>query len=878
LGVYYPLNSGRNSVSLKVSLPSSAGNSSQSAGYYDYYEILYKRTFASADGNVLRFNGYDTTGIVEYKPSGFNTGDVKVFDVTNSYQAKIINPISYTGGQVRFQANTVQHQPNEFYVIGGQNYKTPPAASKIANQNLKGNLAEGADMIVFYPKEFTSAVNRYKSYRETSGFNKLKVALVETEQLYNEFSGGKLDPVAFRNFMKFAYNNWTTRPTLAFFFGDGSYDYKNIYNLSTRNFLPPIEVSSEQSDDIASFCSDDFAMDINECYTVPTPCQPDFGTGRCCVTSDAEANVVIDKIISYEDPSNYGRWRDKIMYVADDGWTTENQGVNGGEQSLHTGQCEDLAENHTPKYFEKEKVYIVSYPAIYTPQGRRKPDVNPVIINGWNDGRLIINYTGHGSTDLWAHEHIFERQVSIPQLTNKDKYAFLTIASCDLARWDDPYGLSAAEQLVNEQNRGAIGVLAAVRPVYSAPNSTFNNLFWDKFAFLKDTLNLPIRLGQAIFLTKQTQHYDNDMKFALLCDPSLRVGIPQYFTNIDSINGQPGNSLVQMKALQKVKISGSILRPDSTFWNNYNGSISIKVLDVDKQIHIVDFGAPFDFRLDGGTIFTGNANVVNGLWNLEFIVPKDISYSEGHGKILAYFQNTASNGVGYTDNFTINGIDTSAVRDSTGPTISLYMDSRNFRSGDLVNQNPKLIADFYDPFGMNLTGTIGHKIEATLNNNDQSKLDLTSFYNSTNGYQYGSIEYPLQNLQSGKNTLSIKAYDTYNNFTVTSIEFNVQSSSALTLENVYNYPNPMKNSTAFVFNHNFDKPLNATIKIYTVSGRLIKELNKTGITDKFVSIDWDGRDNDGDNIANGTYIYKLTIKSDDGTFSQSNVNKLAKLQ
>jgi hypothetical protein len=876
LGVSYPLNSGKNSVNLKVSLPSSAGNSAQSAGYYDYYEVLYSRTFASADGNVLRFNGIDTTGTVEYRPSGFNTGDVKIFDVTNSSQAKIISPISFTGGQVRFQAAHTDNFPNEYYVVGGLNYKTPASINRTANQNLKGGLAAGADMILFYHKDFTSSATRYKNYRENSGFNSLKVALIDVEQVYNEFAGGKLDPVAMRNFLKYAYNNWTLRPTLVFFFGDGSYDYKNIYNLSTKNFLPPIEVTSDQSDDIASFCSDDFAMEINECFTFPTPSKPDFGTGRICATSDAQANTYVDKIVSYEDPSNFDKWRDKIMYVADDGWTTEN--TLGQEGSLHTGQCEDVAENFTPKYFEKEKVYIVSYPAIYTPQGRRKPDVNPVIVNGWNEGRLVINYTGHGSTDLWAHEHIFERQVSIPLLNNKDKYTFLTIASCDLARWDDPYGVSAAEQLINEQNKGAIGVVAAVRPVYAAPNATFNNLFWKNFTLEKDTLNLPIRVGKAMFNTKQTLFLDNDLKFALLCDPSLRIGLPQYFTRIDTINGIGGNSFVQMKALQKVKISGSVLRPDSTLWNNYNGAITLKVLDVDKQIHLEDFGQPFDFRLDGGTIFTGKANVVNGLWSIEFIVPKDISYSNGNGKVLAYFQNTSSNGVGYFDNFTINGIDSTAVPDTTGPSVNLFLDSRNFRSGDLVNQNPKLIADFFDPFGMNLTGTIGHKIEGTLNGDNQNKLDLTPFYNSTNGYQYGTIEYQLQNLQTGKNTLSIKAYDTYNNYTETNIEFNVQSSSVLTLENVYNYPNPMRNNTAFVFNHNFDKSLNASIKIYTVSGRLIKELNKTGITDKFVSIDWDGRDTDGDAIANGTYIYKLTIKSDDGTFTQSNINKLAKLQ
>ncbi|MBX7046322.1 MAG: type IX secretion system sortase PorU [Ignavibacteria bacterium] len=875
-GVRYALSAGRNTASIKVSLPSSLGNTSQSAGYYDFYEILYKRSFSSADGNVLRFNALDTTATVEYKPSGFTTSDVKIFDVTDYSAPKIVTPISYSGGQVRFQATQLKNQPNEFYVIGGQNYKTPSSVTRTANQNLKGSLSAGADMIVFYHKDFVNAVSRYKNYRENSGFNSLKIALVDVEQLYNEFSGGKLDPVAMRNFMKYAYNNFTLRPTLAFFFGDGSYDYKNIYNLSTKNYLPPIEVSSDASDEIASFCSDDFAMEINECFPYPVPAKPDFGTGRVCASSNDEANIYVDKLIAYEDPANFDRWRDKIMYVADDGWTTDN--TLGQEGSLHTGQCEDVAENHTPKFFEKEKVYIVAYPAVYTPQGRRKPDVNPVIVNGWNEGRLVINYTGHGSTDLWAHEHIFERQVSIPLLNNKNRYTFLTIASCDLARWDDPYGISAAEQLINESNKGAIGVVAAVRPVYAAPNATFNNLFWDNFTFLKDTLNLPIRIGKAMFNTKQNLFQDNDLKFSLICDPSLRIGIPQYFTKIDSLNGPLGLDTAKLKALQKIRIAGSVLRPDSTFWGDYNGTINLKVLDVDKQIHIEDFGYPFDFRLDGGTIFTGRANVVNGKWSVEFIVPKDISYSTGNGKILAYFKNSSSDGVGYTNQFTINGIDSTAVPDTTGPTVNIYLDSRNFRNGDLVNQSPKIIADFYDQFGMNLTGTIGHKIEATLNNNEQNKIDLTPYFNTTGGYQNGTVEYQLQNLPAGKNTLSIKAYDTYNNYAIKTIEFNVQSSSNLTLENVYNYPNPMKSATSFVFNHNFDKPLNATIKIYTVSGRLIKELNKTGITDKFVMLDWDGRDSDGDAIANGTYIYKLTIKSEDGTISQSNVNKLAKLQ
>lgn len=321
--------------------------------------------------------------------------------------------------------------------------------------------------------------------------------------------------------------------------------------------------------------------------------------------------------------------RNIATYVADDGWTTENTG--GQEGSLHTDQCEDVAQNHSPNFLKKNKIYTVTYPSEFTPQGRRKPAVNTEIIRSWNEGRLVMNYTGHGSTDLWAHEHIFERQVSIPQLDNKDKYPFLTIASCDLARWDDPYNLSAGEQLVILKDKGAIGVSAAVRPVYSVPNAIYNNKLYDNL-FKSDSLGKRIRMGKAVFNTKQELYYENDLKFSLLCDPTLRLGVPQYRTRIDSINNVSGDSVFEMKSLQKVKVSGSVLRADSSFWQDYSGNIEVQVYDVDKTISFVDFGYTFNFKVIGGIIYTGKTSVSNGKWTIDFVVPKDISYNPGRGK------------------------------------------------------------------------------------------------------------------------------------------------------------------------------------------------------------------------------------------------------
>lgn len=877
-GVNYSLLPGRSSINFKASLPSSNGNSSNVSGYYDFYEVLYSRIF-SADNNQLRFNSPDTNVITEYRINNFTSQNVKIFEISSQENVNLINPLSFNGGTVTFQSANTAGIVKEFY-ISGNNYKTPVSFSpRVTNQNLKGELAEGASFIIIAPKEFLNAANRLKAQREKPGVNYIKTFVIDAEKIYNEFSGGLQDPVAIRNFLKYSYGNWQERPVYVLFMGDGSYDYKNIYNLynnGIKNWLLPIEKDSEYSDDVDSYCSDDFLVEINENYSEPIgQAITDFSTGRVCVNSLSEANTVVDKIISYEDPVNFDKWKNNNLYVGDDGWTTEQ--TTGGEGSLHTDQCEDVAQNHTPSHIKKDKIYIVSYPSEITPQGRRKPGANIDIIKSWNEGKLVINYTGHGSVDLWAHEHVFVRQISIPQLNNKNKYPFITIASCDLARWDDPFLISAGEQLVNLQDKGAIGVVAAVRPVYASQNAIFNNNFYDNL-FKKDTLNLPLRCGKAMYNVKQFLYSDNDLKYALVCDPTMRLAVPQYFTKIDSINSTPGNVLINMKALQKIKISGSILKTDSSFWSDYSGTLDISVLDVDKNISINDFGYNFNYKLDGGIIYKGKVNVSNGNWIVDFVVPKDISYSPGRGKIITYFKNNYSDGIGYSNNFFMSGLDSNALADSTGPVINLYMDNRNFRSGDMVSQSPKLIADFSDQSGLNLTGTIGHKIEAVLNDDENNKIDLTSFYTSSSGYQNGSVEYSMQNLADGKYKLQLNAWDTYNNYSNSVIEFTVKNNTDLVLDKIYNYPNPMSDYTKFVFQHNYDSPLDANIRIYTVSGRLIKELNKTNITDKFVNIDWEGKDTDGDIIANGTYIYKITIKTQDGSISRSSTGKLAKLK
>jgi hypothetical protein len=487
----------------------------------------------------------------------------------------------------------------------------------------------------------------------------------------------------------------------------------------------------------------------------------------------------------------------------------------------------------------------------------------------------MLNYTGHGSPEVWAHEYVLEKDVIMSQLHNSCRYPFVTIASCDFSKFDNPLSQSGGEQFTMTANKGAIGTIAATRPVYGQQNSVFNNSFWSKLLFQRDTLLFQTRFGKAAFQTKQIYYSVNDLKFLLICDPTLRVQIPRYRSIVDSISGLSNDT---MRALSRIKIYGSIMKPDSSFWGDYNGKIFLKIFDVTKQISMTDEdGFLFNFKLPGGIIYSGTQSVKNGKWIAEFIVPKDISYLNQNGKIINYFYNNSADGSGLYTDFIVGGINPNAPVDTTGPDVKLFIDSRNFRSGDVVNPSFKLISDLFDESGLNTSGTIGHKIEAVMDNNETNKYDLTAFYNSDTTYKSGTLEYDFSNIALGKHTLKLKAWDTYNNSSETEIEFNVSSSDALQVTNVYNYPNPFRDNTAFTFQHNYPNPVNVKIKIYTVAGRLIKEIENKEINDKFVVINWSGKDEDGETLGNGVYIYKLTVDDGNGK-SVTTTGKLAVLK
>lgn len=854
-----------------------SSSSAGATGWLDWVEIIYPRTFEPSN-NYLRFRSPDTTAVVEYQLGAFSSMPA-IFNVTDYANVRRITPASGS-----FRAAETAGGVSEYVAIAPGAYKVPVGVTQIQPQNLRGNVTQ-YDFIIITTPEFASAANRLKAHRENPAYGNLRTIVVEMNQIYNEFSCGVPDVTAMRDFLKYAYDNWPQNaPKFVCFFGQASYDYKGILG-SRSNYVPTWQRTEQPYDDVESGSSDDFFVRYTTAGRLPF-----MVSGRLNARSTAQAEQLVNRIIRYDTESARDAWKMRALFVGDDGYV--GRGVDE-EGSIHTRGA-DIVAGLTPNIFDKKKVYLEEYPAVTTGQSRSKPGAYRDIIDNINRGVLIVNFTGHGNPTVWTHEGVFSVQTSIPQLVNANKLAFFYAATCNFSQFDDPGRETGSEMLMNRPEGGAIGVVSASRKVYSGPNETLNNGIYINM-FRQDQFGrvLVDRVATGLFLFKAgggSGWFTNDEKYLILGDPSMRLQYPREYVAIDTINsasvefenGLPRSSLIQLKSLSSVTVKGTIRNQANAIDSTAGGRVTLVVNDATRSITIRPYN--WAYSISGSLIYRGESTVSNGHFISTFVVPKDIAYADStiSGRMVAYYvsSNTPSDGAGYTAKITVSGTD-SAAADTTGPTMKIglgatYESGLAFRSGDLVNEKPVLFVDLADSSGINTsTSGVGHRIEGWLNSSGQS-IDLTDFYTSKlDNFRQGTVRYPLRDLPQGRNSIRVRAWDTYNNASMSEVFFEVRSSEQLHVLDVMNYPNPFVHGTAFTFRHNQVIPVNATVKIYTLAGRLIQTLDTFGAGDAFVKIAWDGRDRDGDVLANGVYLYKLIVRTVDGRFTSEVLGKLA---
>jgi Peptidase family C25 len=450
----------------------------------------------------------------------------------------------------------------------------------------------------------------------------------------------------------------------------------------------------------------------------------------------------------------------------------------------------------------------------------------------------------------------------------------LVSATCEFTKFDDPDRVSAGEWASLNAKGGAIALMTTTRSVYFDVNSATALRFFEN-VFKRDSDSLPQTFGDIIRVTKNltTTTNDNKRSFTLIGDPALRIAMPRLSIKADSMYREgTGNAYDTVRALDKMTLVGHVEDLNGNLLSGFNGIVSPTIFDKPITEYTLgqDPGAPIvAYQQQKNAIFKGQATVVNGYFKISFIVPKDINFGIGNGKISMYGHDNVTDAMGLDNSVVIGGINPNGIDDDKGPDIELYMNEETFVSGGLTDENPILIAKLFDENGINAVGSgIGHDITAIIDANSAEPIILNEYYLADlNTYQSGVINYNFTNLSPGKHTLTLKAWDVNNNSSEATIEFVVQEKESPALSHVLNYPNPFTTSTLFYFEHNqVNSALEAQIQIFTVSGKLVKTINELVNTVGFRTegIPWDGKDDFGDQLAKGVYVYRVSVKTETG--------------
>jgi hypothetical protein len=427
-------------------------------------------------------------------------------------------------------------------------------------------------------------------------------------------------------------------------------------------------------------------------------------------------------------------------------------------------------------------------------------------------------------------------------------------------------------------NTGAIALMSTTRVVYSAPNAFLNrNIF--NFAFDKDSSGNSLALGDIIRLAKNNSGSGpNKRNFTLLGDPALRLTYPWHGSVVtDSINNHSVNEEIDsLKALSVITVSGHIENNSGKLIDSFNGIVSPLIFDKESRISTLanDGGSSVEFPVRHNILFSGNTRAINGKFSFTFIVPRDIDYSAGFGKVSYYATDELHDMNGEFSRIIVGGFSQAVVNDITGPDIRLFMNDTLFRNGGITNSTPKLLSVIEDLGGINTTGSgIGHDIIAYLDNDQNNSFVLNSYFeNDFDNYRKGSLLYGLPSLSEGAHTLTLKAWDNFNNSSTSSLDFVVGNDGKFVINNLFNYPNPFFNETRIQAEHNRpDEELSITINIYNLSGKAIKVIRTTVTTSGLTlpSIIWECNDDRGGKVGRGLYPYKVIIVTAGGETSSA---------
>jgi hypothetical protein len=872
--------SGSFSFTYNFSNPDQTGSS---VGYI-YNIILNAKRSLTFTGGSMCFRSISSIG--PSNVSQFNlaaaTATTHIWDVSNITAIQEITGTN-SSGTLSFTVPTPSLR--EFAAVDiSSSLPNPIGINPVSSQNLHG--VGQPNMLIITPDDLLDPSNDLAAFHSQNDHLTVKVATLS--QIYNEFGSGKRDISAIRDFIRMVYDRATDSaqiPRYVLLMGDGSFDPKD--RIADNNNQMPTYQSPESVNITESYTTDDFfgCLDPTEGGDMGNPYLMDVAVGRLPAASTSEAQGMVNKIKLYKSSATLASWRDIVTMVSDEPWDDKGgSSATGNEFEYDADGIAESVRLNNPRY-NVSKIYCDAYQLVSTPGGGRYPDVNTAILNQINTGTLLISYTGHGGTSNWANARIFNLS-DIQNLQNHEKLPTFVTATCEFSRFDDPSLKSAGEYLITNAQGGAAAMVTTVRPVDEYPNTQLQQAFFS-YVFQTYQGRTPT-IGEVLMEAKNyLSHYEtgltqNTRMFVLLGDPAMTLDYPQYnvvTTKVDNVPiTQPHDTL---KALKYITISGEVRDWTGAKMTSFSGTCFPLIYDkLGQYTTLANYPGyeNFPYNAYKNTLFKGQCSVVNGAFSFSFIVPKDINYAIGNGRISYYADNGTIDAGGYQNDIVIGGSSDSVITSKAGPVIKLFMNDDKFVYGGITDANPKLFAELTDPYGINTTGNgLGHDMTCILDANTQNPVVLNNYYQSAlNNFRQGTVTYPFTNLSTGTHTLKMKAWDILDNSSEDNTEFIVASSAKLALDHVFNYPNPFTTNTQFMFEHNRPgEQLNIMIQIFSVSGKLVKTIHSDLVSTGYRvdNIRWDGLDDFGDKIGKGVYVYKVSVQDQEG----GSANKFQKL-
>lgn len=751
--------------------------------------------------------------------------------------------------------------------------RTTVTEGRLENQNLHG--MEAPDMLIITPATYLEGAEIIAAHhRKADG---MRVTILDPELIYNEFSGGKTDVSAWRKLLKMWYDRGGA-PRYVLIMGKPSYDNKYIDpNVRSAGYRPvPIWQSATGLSETSSFSNDDYIGmldDVEENAFYMSRAKIHVAVGRLPVKNAEEAMATAQKIVNHIEQPNLGAWRNKVMLIADDG--DSNDHINQAEECYAR-----MRGSGNGSSYLYDRVYLDSYPLVYTATGATYPQATARMLNNFNEGVGYTNYIGHASESGWGHEHLWTWD-QIKSITNPN-LSFILAATCRFNPWDEP-GESGGELLMLNTKGGVSGMIVASRTVFIGDNGELNRALSNEM-FKTDENGLPVRLGDVYINAKNQRSSDsNKLRYVFMGDPAMRLNNIRFNVSVDRINEQPVGGETELPVVEAgtlLRLSGTIRDHDGNRMTDFNGTVAIQLYDAETVIETNGNNGGFKKIYNDRTtrLATASTPVRGGEWSMTINVPLEISNNYLPALVSAYaWDKEGREANGYSEQLYVYGF-SDEVSDTEGPVVKhFYLNRETFKDGDIVNPNPVAFIRLWDASGINVSDAgVGHRISLRLD--DRTPYDdVPNYFTQDIDDTGGTIIYGLQDLAPGRHTLTLEAWDNMNNSTRQTLSFQVSANADPYIVNIGTDCNPATSGVTFKIL--LDQPntlMDCRITVYDLNGRTVWDNSMRDSTGESASVSayWNLADKSGNRVPRGIYLYKARVETPQGTWS-TKTGKLA---